>query len=461
MIGINFGSIFLEWKDFDSLTKNILLHLKNRGIKKNDFLIIEMDSCLDFYIILDACFQLGIIAIPLRESISLEKLETIKNDLDCVYKVKKITKNKDLNIENIEIKNIKNCTKTYHFKVPLDEISLILYTSGTSGKPKGICISQRNIDFITSTLINLFNVTSSDKILNIIPSSFDYGLYQYFQAKNSGASIYISEGRHFLGQIIEDCIKYKVTILPLMPSILSLMKEFKLYDVEPFYNIIKITSTGENLTKNHINLINHYFPKAKIYSMYGLTECIRVSCLLPHELNDKWPSVGKPIPGVKIDIVDKNNNCLDAGHKGRLRIRGNNVSLGYLIDYDKKDCKFSVNKGIREIICNDIVSTDKDGYLYYHGRVDDLVKISGKRVSLNEVSNVAKMHSDVIEAKAELIKKKTTDKLVLKLQLHEGSPLKSEDIKQYIFKKTLETQLIPDEIEFIKSFNLTHNLKVK
>lgn len=455
-----------SWSEFNKLTDNFQNALRKLGVRSNDFFPIVMDSSRSCYAALEACMQFNVVAVPIRPKYSPDvSLNIMQQTGANVYASRKRIFPKDKILQEFQDLIV---WETSYKEAPVTRnvlsknASLVFFSSGTTGTPKGICISKSNVEFTTETLVNLFEITKHDRILNVIPSSFDYGLYQYFFARKVGATLFLKEGRHFPSQLYEDCVELKPSILPLMPSIFSLYSKIDSRKASGlvFSDEVKITSTGEALSKNQIQIIRQQFPSSKIYSMYGLTECKRVSCLLPSELDSKWPSVGRPIPGVRVNVIDDFGEAVPIGSKGNLQVLGDNVGLGYLVDKDAKDCTFEKTAEGCSMKTNDIVSLDNEGFLYFHGRSDDIVKIAGKRVSLLEISNALQSHQSVASVKTEQeIDEEGGSKVVARVSLIDGMHATDNELKSHVFLLTGQTHLIPDLVKYEKTINISENLK--
>ncbi|MEZ8656718.1 class I adenylate-forming enzyme family protein [Vibrio splendidus] len=321
------------------------------------------------------------------------------------------------------------------------DIKLIFLTSGSSGRRKLVALNSLNIQSALESIQERLGYKNSDVISNMLPMSFDYGFYQYLLAKKSSATlILVDEGYSLIG--LKSVINSKATILPGVPSMLANIAN-KASRLLSKNSIRLITSTGESIRKNLIEDLENAFPEATIAPMYGLTECKRVSINADSKGKAKH-SVGKPISCCAVEI-----NNPDSRGVGEIIVKGSNVaeSIYYITD-----------KGLEEIIKNgNVLKTgdfgwfNSDGYLYIEGRKDDLVKMSGIRVSLREIEDYIYANKLAKNVKAVLINE------VVKLYCVDAN-LNEAELKMKMIDD-LGHHMNTVDIKFIRDFALSDNLK--
>ena len=361
------------------------INLENNGIKKGDRIILLGSNSIEFIIILFALNLMESIFVILDNQLNNKRLKYIFNDISAsmivvdndiyvkkshlinkIFKQTIITEeflfNLDKNIHEVKIKEINK-----------NNIATIIYTSGSTGNPKGVISSNENIKFVVEKINQRLNYQETDIVFNGLNFSFDYGLYQIFLTFNVGATLILEKNFENLFTIPSLLNKYKVTIFPIVPTIINTLLFSRLLDRVELPFLSKITSTGEVLQTSTINKLQKLFSHCTIFPMYGITECKRVAIMPKGMLNKKIGSVGKAIDDIKITISDDNE----------LLVEGKNVMLGYW-NQDKitKQGTYFLN-GI--LHTGDYFRQDSDGYLYFLGRKDDMVKINSKRLSLKEI----------------------------------------------------------------------------
>lgn len=360
-------------------------------------------------------------------------------------------------VENIEPRQFpQSC-------IDIDLASLI-YTSGSSGTPKGVMLTHYNMVSAINSITQYLENNQDDIIINTLPLSFDYGLYQVLMAVKFGGTVILEKGFVFPEQIINTIVKEKVTGWPIVPTIAAIICRLKNIQKHDFSHLRYITSTGQLLPINHIARLREVFPGVKLYSMYGLTECKRVTYLLPQELDNRPGSVGKPMPNVEAYIVnDDGEEIKEAGIAGELVVRGSNVMRGYwhspeLTDKVLRPGRYS---GERALYTGDLFKKDKDGYLYFQGRKDNIIKTSGHMVSPKEVEDVICKMDDVVEAAVIGVQDEILGQAV-KAYVHmlENSKSSERDILFFCYQN-LEDYAVPKYIKLCGPLPKTENGKVQ
>ena len=273
------------------------------------------------------------------------------------------------------------------------DTAAIIYSSGSTGMPKGIEVTHKNLADGAVIVAKYLNTEESDKIAAILSFNFDYGLNQIWQSLYTGASL-------FLHELVfpNDCLDFieneKITAIPLMPVVISKLFDRRFLDITKNHNfshVKYICSSGGRLSGEMLKNVAETFPKSKFYSMYGLTEAFRSSFLEPSQLSRRPESIGKPIPDVQIYIMDEFGNFCSPNVVGELVHRGGCISKGYWQDELNTKQRFrSHEKFPGEILVysGDLAYKDSEGFIYFVGRVDGMLKNNGIRVSPTEIEKV-------------------------------------------------------------------------
>jgi len=273
------------------------------------------------------------------------------------------------------------------------DIAAIFYTSGSTGHPKGVVLSHNNLITGAQSVSAYLPCVSSDKMLAVLPFSFDYGFSQLTVAFSVGASCYLTE-YVFTQELFKVILQQEITTLALVPPLWITLANCKWPD-KVGNQIRYFCNTGGSMPTTTLNTLRQVMPNAKPYLMYGLTEAFR-SCYLPPEEIDKRPtSFGHAIPNARIMVINEDGaECAPHEH-GELVHCGPLVSQGYWNDHEKTQQRFKIaphqlnEQPLTELAVwsGDMVKKDEDGYLYFVGRKDDMIKTSGYRVSPQEVED--------------------------------------------------------------------------
>jgi long-chain acyl-CoA synthetase len=276
--------------------------------------------------------------------------------------------------------------------IPVD-LAALIYTSGSTGNPKGVMQTHQSMVFAVGSLIEYLRLSAADRILLVLPISFDYGLYQLLMAIELGATLVLERSFTFPAQVFERMREQRVTVFPAVPTIYAMLLSMHSRERLRFPEVTRITNTAAALPDDFVARLREVFPNALIYKMYGLTECKRV-CYLEPELVDKKPgSVGKAIPGTEVYLLSSDGRPTPLGETGTLYVRGPHVMAGYWHRPDLTDLMLKPGQlpGERVLCTQDQFRMDDEGFLYFVGRSDDIIKTRGEKVSPAEVENA--MHA--------------------------------------------------------------------
>ncbi|MCW0979248.1 AMP-binding protein [Agrobacterium sp. BT-220-3] len=273
-----------------------------------------------------------------------------------------------------------------------EDLAAILYTSGSTGSPKGVMLSHRNLLAGARIVRTYLEITEKDRILSILPFSFDYGLNQLLTAVEQGATTIISTFR--LGDdIVRDLRDHAITGLAGVPTVWAILtRAAPLLTKTPLPHLRYITNSGGRVPQETVRAMREKLPDTKIYLMYGLTEAFRSTFLPPEEIDRRPTSIGKAIPECEIFIVTAEGQRAKPGEPGILVHRGPTVSLGYWNrpeDTAKvlRPHPFIPAERGGETVCysGDLAVEDEDGFFSFVARNDAMIKSSGYRISPTEV----------------------------------------------------------------------------
>jgi len=343
-----------------------------------------------------------------------------------------------------------------------NDVTCLIYTSGSTGKPKGIICTHHNMVTAARNIIQYLENTPDDIILDVLPLSFDYGLYQVLMCVMFGGTVVLEPSFAYIQDILAAIEKDKVTGFPIIPSISAMLLKLKKFPAPQLKSLRYITNTGAAWPVSHIRQLRKLLPEVKLYSMYGLSECKRVS-YLPPELIDKFPdSVGIPVPNLEVAIVDRCGKPVPPGKPGQLLIRGPTVMQGYW--HDRKLTRRVFRQGRypeeRWLHTGDIFRQDENGLLYFVGRRDRQIKSYGYRINLTEVEKVIAVMDGIVEVAAVPIPDEIGGAVIgIFAATKKGARLDETRIKQHC-QQNLEPYKMPRHIWLMDSLPKTPNGKI-
>jgi long-chain acyl-CoA synthetase len=272
--------------------------------------------------------------------------------------------------------------------IPLD-LAALIYTSGSTGDPKGVMQTHQSMVFAVESLTGYLRLSQEDRILCILPLSFDYGLYQLLMAVTLGATLVLERTFAIPSPIFECMRELRVTVFPAVPTAFAILLSIHRRSPLVFPSVTRVTSTAAAIPEEFLTGLREIFPNALIFKMYGLTECKRVSYLEPELVDAKPGSVGKAIPGTEVYLLSADGSPTPPGEIGILHVRGPHVMLGYWNRPDLTDEMLKPGKlpGERVLCTQDLFRLDADGFLYFVSRSDEIIKTRGEKVSPVEVES--------------------------------------------------------------------------
>lgn len=285
------------------------------------------------------------------------------------------------------------------------DVAQIVYTSGSTGLPKGVTVSHANLWAATRAVVSYLDITSTDRIASLLPFSFVYGLSQLLCAVSAGAGLVI-ERSPLPGQVVDTLRARKVTVLAAIPSLWMRLLQVPTFRDAPLATLRVMTNAGGHLPPEVVRTLRRVQSGARLYLMYGLTEVLRSTYLPADEVDRRPDSIGRAIPGAEVYVVRDDGTPAAPGEIGELVHRGPTVTLGYWDDPVLTTKVFRPNPlrpagapdTERVVFSGDLVRADAAGFLYYVSRRDRLIKTLGYRVGPDEIVSVLHASGEVATA---------------------------------------------------------------
>ncbi|MFB3916891.1 MAG: AMP-binding protein [Terriglobales bacterium] len=341
------------------------------------------------------------------------------------------------------------------------DLAALVYTSGSTGRPKGVMLTHLNMVSAATSITTYLENTPQDIILSVLPLSFDYGLYQLLMAFKIGGTLVLERSFTYPHPVLQALERERVTGFPVVPTIASLLLQMDLSQYS-FASLRYLTNTAAALPVEHIKRLRRLLPHVRIYSMYGLTECKRVSYLPPEQLDIRPDSVGRGMPNEEVYIVDEQGRRVGPGVVGELVVRGSNVMKGYweLPEETDKVLKTGPFPGEKVLYTGDLFRSDEDGYLYFMGRRDDIIKTKGEKVSPKEIENALYKLPAVLEAAALGVPDPILGQAVKAVvSLRAGAQLSQQELLRHCAEH-LEDFMVPKFVEIRESLPKTDSGKI-
>lgn len=337
-----------------------------------------------------------------------------------------------------------------------DAPAFLVFTSGSTGTPRGVILTHANVAFVTPAIQARLGYTEQDRIGVFLPLAFDYALYQIFLACLSGACVVLGRPEQVgpgLPQLLE---RQRIRVLPGVPTLFNAL--LRLLDHRPraLPDLRLLSNTGERLAPAQIDRLSERLPQARIFPMYGLTECKRVSILLPEERATHPDSVGRALDGTRIFAVDADGRPLPPGVSGEIVVQGPHLSPGYWNAPEETAARFRPVDGVRTLFTGDRGSVDTQGFLTFETRADFLIKHRGTRLNPAEVEEAATSLPGVTGAGC--VKDEARDLLHLFLTARDAAPEPASVLAG--LAEMLERAKLPDRVHFLPELPRTANQKL-
>jgi len=419
-VGLVEKDIRLTWTDVHDRASDIAKTIKSLGLEKGECVAIYAEHGIEQAI--------SILAVALADGVFTIVNPLLKNHqvhhqlADCnagylignkkrLESINEIINERD--IKKVEIdnqglfRNLDDSIKNIELKINSisSDIACFIYTSGSTGKPKGVIVPHKTLTDGGRVVSDYLKIGRNDVTASILSLGFDYGLNQLMTTLTNASRIvfhdYLLPNKFF-----ELLVNEEITGFAAVPSFWpKLLHERFTNKKIAFPKLRYITTAGGVHSEQILKKLTSFFSNSEVIIMYGLTESFR-SCYLPFSEIFKRPgSIGKAIPGVEILVLDEEGNDCQQGVKGELYHRGLFINYGYLNQPELTESKYisiknKLNGGLPEIIVKsgDLVSRDDEGYIYFHGRIDKMIKSMGFRVSPGEIEEVAQLFIGISEA---------------------------------------------------------------
>jgi long-chain acyl-CoA synthetase len=343
------------------------------------------------------------------------------------------------------------------------DLAALLYTSGSTGTPKGVMLTHQGLTFVTESIAEYLRLSAEDRILNVLPLAFGYGLSQLLLTARLGATLILERSFAYPAQTLRRLEANEATVLPGIPTIFATLTSLFAGSEKAYPSVRTITNAAAALPSSLHAPVRELFPNALIFRMYGQTECIRVCSLEPELLDEKPTSVGKAIPGTEAVVLDEEGRPVPPGAVGTLYVRGPHVMRGYWNAPELTTTTVSdqLYPGDAVLCTHDLFTTDADGDLYFVSRSDEIIKTRGEKVSPIQVENVLFAIAGIKEAAVVGVPDDLLGEAIRAYVVREeGSGLEEADVVRAC-REQLEAFAVPHEVRFIEELPKTPSGKVR
>ena len=474
---IIFRDQIITFSQMISMVNRLANNLNERGIKKGDNVAVYLPSCPEYIISYFAIFSLGAVIVPLDPNLTSGEVVGVLKHAEAPLIITKSLKDSSFLKLKEEVPNLKDIIvhvdseevegftsfkgvlaksrdEIPAVKIEDNDVAVIFYTSGTTGKPKGVMLTYKNLENACKTMKEVgVQKYFGDMQICALPLSHIGGMIYLQMAAEYGISTLLMQ-RFIPIEFLKNVEKYKVNWFHLVPAMfmaLLQLKEFEKYDLA---SVSGVDIFGAPSPPSLIQRFGKYCPNATLWHGWGMTETAA-----PNTATDKehLPSVGKPPSWFEVKIFDNNDKEVPVGEIGEIVCRGWPIMAGY---YKEPELTARVMRD-GWFRTGDLGTLDKDGYLYIRGRKKDMIIVGGLNVYSPEVEHVIAEYPKIKEVAVIGVPDKLRGEIVKAVVvLKEGEEASESDIRSFCRQKLIHFK-VPHVVEFRQSLPKTRTGKIQ
>lgn len=480
------NQIQCNFLQLDQQSDNVAVELQSLGVQRGDRIAIMMDNSVRMVIALYGILKAGAVFTLVHPSTKVDKLNYMLNDCSVKLLFAQTSLQRVVNLGAADVSSLESIIWTEaqqlsphsptleqivnrDHQIPADphlidkDLCAIIYTSGSTGFPKGVMLTHHNLCNTCRSIATYLKNTEDDVVLSVLPLTFDYGLFQVLTGCFIGFTVVLEKSFAFPAKTLQRIAEVKATGLPGVPTIFSRVLDLAENNTSLDLSSLRyITNTAAALPPSHIDRLQALLPSTTIFSMYGLTECTRVSWLDPKYLTKKRGSVGKAIPNCEVYVVNELGMRLPPGSAGELVVRGSNVMSGYWQNPEASNrcLRDGELSGEKVLYTGDQIYMDEDGFLFFEGRADDLFKSKGEKIYPKEIELILHELEGIENAAVFGINDPHDGQAIVAcIEAKNESSISRSDITLHC-RKNLESFMVPKHVSIQETLPKSENGKI-
>ena len=460
--------------------------LQIRGVAQGDRVALYLENSIEFAVAVHAALLIGAVFVPISPQTKSDKLNYMLGDTRAKVLLTDARLNPVWRSVVTNASSITSCIAVgapsdddtaFPWPIPdsndarcsqtppttADDLAAIIYTSGTTGVPKGVMLTHLNMCSAWNSVQSYLQLREDDVIGLALSPSFSYGLYHLLMGLGLGATLVLERSAAFPQKIVERLARERVTVFPGVPTLFSSILWLSNLASFDLSGLRIVTNAAAALPEAHVQRIREVLPNAQLFSMYGMTECKRISYLPPEQLKFRPGSIGRGMPGQEHWLIDADGRRLENGATGELVVRGKHVMRGY---WEKplataERLKPDSVSGEPVLHTGDIFRSDDEGWLYFVARSDDIIKSRGEKVAPREVENAIYAIPSVRDCAVIGVPDEHWGEAVKAfVTLREGAQLTEREVIRHCLAR-LESYMAPKFVEFVVDLPRTDSGKVR
>lgn len=418
----------------------VTVWLQDRGVEPGDRVVVQLPTTRELVATFFGASRAGAVFVPLNPAMKEFHRKSVIRNAEP-----RLVIDAEFWHEVAELKGRRPVTAD----VGPDDIAVLIYTSGSTAEPKGVIGPHAQVTFASRAIQAELGYRKDDVVFCRFPMSWDYGLYKVLLSTLGRSEIVLAGAESDL-VLLKRMREVNATIVPVVPSLASMIATLASRDNAEAPPVRMVTNTGAALPASTIDKLRQAFPGVRVVRQFGQTECKRISVMPPDRDGDLPDSVGRPLPGTLVRIVDASGRDLPTGEIGEIVVTGPHVMPGYwrAPELTARTFRPDPETGALTLHTGDYGRLDADGYLYFEGRRDDMFKRKGIRMSTLEIEAAA-MDIPGVRAAAALPPTDARD-----LALCVETDLSPHEVLRELTKR-LEPQKVPAICHVVEDFPLT------
>ena len=473
------GDARYTYEDLEGQSGSLGAALAEAGVEKGDRVGVYLEKTWEAIVAMLAASRIGAAYVNVNPLFKAPQVEYLADDCDIRVMIGDTQKLEELQPKTVETAFYRGAKPEGHAarsyvdvaeamkgdgleedrKVSESDLGTILYTSGSTGMPKGVATSQRNVVVGAQIVSTYLENTPEDRILSALPLNFDAGMSQFTTSLRAGATLYLLRSR-LPGDLLKALRRHEITGVTGVPPLWALLiRSARSIKENPLAHLRYLANTGGRIPQANLDELRSLLEPAgtRIFLMYGLTEAFRSTYLAPEEIHRSSPEqgncIGKAIPNTEIMVITKEGKEAASGEPGELVHRGPTVAMGYWGNEEATRKAYRPNPLAppelldveRVVYSGDTVKRDEEGYLYFLGREDAMIKNQGYRLSPEEVENLLLSSGLVHEACAFGVENPAVGQDVIAVISLKDGDVAVDSIREYAIKNG-PPYMIPKEI---------------
>jgi acyl-CoA synthetase (AMP-forming)/AMP-acid ligase II len=342
------------------------------------------------------------------------------------------------------------------------DLAALVFTSGTSGEPKGVMMTHENLVFLSGSIAASLDLEASDRILSVLSLAHTYGLSWLIASLRRGAALHLERSFAYPAAVQGRIEAEEITVFPGVPTVFAMLLSLHRRTPLSFPSVTTVTCAGGALLPSFHAGMREIFPNAGVVHMYGQTESMRIAALRPEMLAERPTSCGKAIPGTEAVVLAPDGTPAPPGEVGTLHVRGPHVTPGYFKDpaLSAEVLLEGPEPGERTLCTHDLFRVDEEGFLYFVGRSDEIVKTRGEKVSPTQVEDALLGIDGVREAAVVGVPDELLGEAVRAYVVLEEESSLTEAAVIAACRSTLESYKVPKEVVILNELPKTPTGKI-